>query len=111
MIRKIKIEENENQEEKDRIMKIKPEIEAIGLSLVCSSEEGTSRWELSKYGNGLIGKFKKLFGYGSNNIISYSDDTFEVLLRDNNLLEDVKKLSETLKEKGYNVRIIKDFLT
>ena len=111
MVTKIVIVENKKQEEKDKIMEVKPEIEALGLFLVYTGEEGTQRWEIIRYGTGISGELKKFLGIGSsNNILSYSNNTFKILLREVKLLEDVKKLSEILKQKGYEIEIVKDFL-
>ena len=43
---KITIIENKKQKEKDKIMEVKPEIEALGLFLVCKTTEGSQRWRL-----------------------------------------------------------------
>ena len=106
---KIVVVENKEQEEKDKIMEVKPEIEALGLFLVCTAEEGIQRWEIVRY-TGISGKLRKFLGLGSNNILSYSNNVFRILLREIKLLEDVKKLSESLKQKGYEIEITKDFL-
>lgn len=106
---KITIIENKKQKEKDKIMEVKPEIEALGLFLVCKTTEGSQRWEIVRY-TGMSGKLNKFLGIGSSNILSYSNNTFEILLREVNLLEDIKKLSEILKQKDYEIEIIKDFL-